>query len=154
MKKILMALLLSALSVSLIACEGTQPTKQQTGTVVGGVLGGVLGSTVGGGKGKTAATIGGALIGGLLGSAVGKNMDESDEIRAAQTLERNRVNQPASWVNPDTGNRVTVTPTRTYQSASGQTCREYDTTVTIDGRREKAHGTACREADGSWRIVS
>lgn len=154
MKKFWVALMAGALSLSLVACQGTTPTKQQTGTVVGGVLGGVLGSNIGGGRGKTAATIGGALIGGLLGSAVGKSMDESDEIRAAQALERNRTNQAASWYNPDTGNQVTVIPTRTYTASSGQTCREYDTTVNIDGRRERAHGTACRQADGTWQIVN
>ncbi|HLA75211.1 MAG TPA: RT0821/Lpp0805 family surface protein [Gammaproteobacteria bacterium] len=154
MKKILVALMVSALTLSLAACEGTTPTKQQTGTVVGGVLGGVLGSNVGSGKGQTAATIGGALIGGLLGSAVGKSMDDSDEMKAAQVLERNKTHQAASWHNPDTGNDVTVIPTRTYTSTAGQTCREYDTTVKIDGKNQKAHGTACRQSDGTWKIVN
>ncbi|MEW6353413.1 MAG: RT0821/Lpp0805 family surface protein [Pseudomonadota bacterium] len=153
MRKLQVALTAAVLTVSLAACQ-TQPTKEQTGTVVGGVLGGVLGSTLGEGKGKTAATIGGALIGGLLGSSVGRSLDQTDELRATQALENNRTNQPATWRNPDTGNQVTVTPTRTYTAPSGETCREYNTTVTIDGRKEKAHGTACRQPDGSWKIVS
>ena len=31
-------------------------------------------------------------------------------------------------------------------------CREYQHTVTIDGKQEKAYGTACRQPDGSWKI--
>jgi surface antigen len=159
MKKILITL---ALLLPLAACQTTDQygrttsgiNKQQTGTVVGGVLGGVLGSQIGGGSGKTVATIGGALLGGLLGSSVGASLDRSDELQAYQVLENNRTNQVGSWRNPDTGSQVAVTPTRTYTGASGQYCREYDTRVTIDGKREDAHGTACRQDDGSWQIVS
>lgn len=154
--KVVAALMAGALILFLAGCEttGGSINKQQTGTVVGGVLGGVLGSTVGQGKGKVAATIAGALIGGLLGSSVGASLDRSDELQAQQVLERNRVNQASTWRNPDTGNDVTVTPTRTYNRPSGQTCREYTTSVVIQGKRETAHGNACRQSDGSWQIVN
>ncbi len=159
MNKVLITL---ALLLSLTACQTTDPygrqttgiNKQQTGTVVGGVLGGVLGSQVGGGTGRTAATIGGALLGGLLGGSVGSSLDRSDELQAYQALENNRTNEVSTWRNPDTGSQVAVIPTRTYTGASGQYCREYDTRVTIDGRREDARGTACRQDDGSWQIVN
>jgi hypothetical protein len=36
--------------------------------------------------------------------------------------------------------------------ASGE-CREFQTTIVIDGQRQPAHGTACRQADGSWRVT-
>lgn len=153
MSKLITALIAVVMALFVIGCE-TQPTKQQTGTVVGGVLGGVLGSTIGGGRGQTATTIGGALLGGLLGGGIGKSMDATDEIHASQTLESNRTNQASAWVNPDTGNEFSLTPTRTYESSSGETCREYDTVVDIDGRKQRAHGTACRQPDGSWQIVS
>jgi surface antigen len=116
------------------------------------VLGGVLGSQVGKGSGKTAATIAGVLIGGYLGGSIGKTMDDNDRRNAYNALEHNPTNQPSSWRNPDTGNNYTVTPTKTYDTASGP-CREYTTEVVIDGRRETATGTACRE-NGSWRIVN
>lgn len=32
-------------------------------------------------------------------------------------------------------------------------CREYQSTVVIAGRPQPAYGTACRQQDGSWRIV-
>jgi hypothetical protein len=33
-------------------------------------------------------------------------------------------------------------------------CREYTSTTVIDGVSRVTHGTACRQADGSWRIVN
>jgi surface antigen len=62
--------------------------------------------------------------------------------------------KPVSWNNPDSGHSGTVTPTRTYQTSSGTYCREYQTTVLIDGKQERATGTACRQADGTWRVVN
>lgn len=47
----------------------------------------------------------------------------------------------------------TVIPLREGTDASGNTCREFQQTVTIGGQQETAFGTACLEADGSWRIV-
>jgi hypothetical protein len=36
--------------------------------------------------------------------------------------------------------------------ASG-TCQPYTTTVTVDGKKHQVSGTACRQPDGSWRVV-
>jgi hypothetical protein len=38
-------------------------------------------------------------------------------------------------------------------AATGQGCREFDTPVVIGGQEQQAHGTACLQPDGSWRIV-
>lgn len=35
----------------------------------------------------------------------------------------------------------------------GPYCREFQTTVVIDGRPQAAHGTACQQPDGSWVVV-
>lgn len=149
--KILTSLFIALFSLTLLGCQ-TAPSSENTGRVVGGVLGGVLGSQVGSGSGKTAATIAGVLIGGYLGGSIGKTMDEVDRQKAYNTLEQNPTNQASSWRNPDSGNAYTVTPTKTYSSASGP-CRDYTTEVVIDGRRETATGTACRE-NGSWRVIN
>ncbi len=34
---------------------------------------------------------------------------------------------------------------------NGEQCREYQRTVTIDGKTETAYGTACRQPDGTWK---
>jgi len=33
-------------------------------------------------------------------------------------------------------------------------CREYSTTALIDGRQQRLTGTACRQPDGTWRMMS
>jgi surface antigen len=62
--------------------------------------------------------------------------------------------QSVAWQNPDSGNAGTVMPTRTYQTASGQYCREYQQTISVGGERHQSYGTACRQPDGTWRIIS
>lgn len=156
MNRLVILALVAALAVPLGACENLDAgPKQQTGAVLGGVLGGVGGAQVGkSGSGKrTAAIIGGTLLGALIGSQIGKSIDTTDELRAQQVLEYNRTQQPTSWYNPDTGANVTMVPVNTYQSSSGQYCREYQTDIVVGGRTEQGYGTACRQPDGSWAIV-
>ena len=98
----------------------------------------------------------GTLVGGWLGSETGKKLDEADKVKVQQTaqntLEHNQTGQTASWHNPDSGNSGTITPTDTYKS-QGKDCREFESTVTVDGKTEPATGRACREEDGTWKIV-
>jgi surface antigen len=129
-------------------------TQEQSGMVIGGLLGGLLGSQAGQGDGRTAAIILGTVVGSNIGGNVGRSMDETDRLKTAHALETVRTGVPSRWVNPDTRNQYTVVPTRTYDAASGGPCREYTVDAVIGGKREKVVGTACRQADGSWRTVS
>ncbi len=150
--KFVRLIIIAAFSITLAGCQSSPTQQEDTGRVIGAVVGGVLGSNVGKGRGRTAAIIAGTILGGYLGGKVGKTMDDNDRYRANQAFEHNPTNQPSSWRNPDSGNQYTVTPTRTY--ANDQVpCRDYTTEVVIDGRHEKATGTACRE-NGQWRIVN
>jgi len=149
MKKFLTVLMAAVLSLSLAACQ----TKEQGGTLIGGALGGALGAQVGQGSGRTAAIIAGTILGAYVGKEMGRYMDASDERKASEALEYNRDNQRSSWHNPNTGADISTTPTRTYVS-NGQNCREYQTTILVDGRKERAYGTACRQPDGSWRVMN
>ena len=47
-----------------------------------------------------------------------------------------------------------VTATREGSSSSGRYCREFQHEVTIGGKREQSYGTACRQPDGSWEVIS
>ncbi len=58
-----------------------------------------------------------------------------------------------TWNNPQTGNYGTVVPVRDGRSSSGAYCREFQQTVTIGGQTQQGYGTACRQPDGSRRIV-
>lgn len=66
-------------------------------------------------------------------------------------LERNRINESSSWTDPD-GRQVTMVPTETYYEGSTP-CRQYRTTVEIEGETEILTGRACRQYDGTWRAV-
>lgn len=139
--------------VGLGGCATNQGQNEQAGMVIGGILGGVLGSNVGGGHGRTAAIIAGTMAGAAIGGAVGNSMDQVDRLKTATTLETVRTGVTSTWQNPDTGHQYAVTPTRTYETAGGP-CREYTIDAQIGGRTEQAYGTACRQADGSWKIVN
>lgn len=52
----------------------------------------------------------------------------------------------------DDGARGSVRTTRDGY-AGERYCREFQQTITIDGKDESGYGTACQEPDGSWRLV-
>lgn len=149
MKHISMSLVAGVLVVALAAgCA----TKEEAGALTGAAVGAAVGSTVGRGSGRVAAIWLGAVAGAMIGSTVGRYMDEQDRMRTAQVLEYNRTNQPSEWRNPDTGYDYTVTPTRTYEVAEGP-CREFTVDAVIGGKTQQVYGTACRQPDGSWKVV-
>ena len=148
----------SLVSVLLLAGCQTDNQKETIGGILGAVGGGLLGSKVGGGKGQLVAVGVGAVAGSMLGRSIGADLDELDRMKAAEvtqdSLEYGKTGTTSTWSNPDSGNSGTVTPVRTYQTADDQPCREYTSTVVIDGQTEEAVGTACREPDGTWRIIN
>ena len=155
MKNISKLLLAIFASITLQGCQG-QMNKQGSGTLIGGVAGGLLGSQFGKGEGKLVATGVGALAGALVGGQIGKTMDEYDkqmlEKSSRQALEYSPSGNSVEWRNPDSGNYGSITPTKTFKE-SGRYCREYIQEVTIGGEKQKAYGKACRQPDGSWKII-
>ena len=131
--------------------------KQGFGGLGGAAIGGLAGSQVGNGNGQLAATAAGTLAGFLLGAEIGSSLDKADEMYAEQAAVEARnvpLGQPVPWSNMQTGNRGVVVPVRDGYTQSGDYCREYQQTVYVGGRKQKAYGAACREPDGTWRIVS
>ena len=49
---------------------------------------------------------------------------------------------------------VVVQPPAVVAPAPSTYCREYTSTATVGGRPVETYGTACRQPDGSWKIVS
>ncbi len=147
------------LTFVIILTTGCATVESNPKTTIGAVGGGVLGGLIAGAAGGNAATIAASTVGGiLLGGIVGNLLDERDKRLAAEAaqnaLETAPTGKSVAWRNPDNEHSGTVTPVKTYQTASGTYCREYQQTVTIGGKQEKAYGTACRQPDGSWRIVN
>ncbi|SMH60140.1 RT0821/Lpp0805 family surface protein [Azospirillum agricola] len=148
--------LATVMALSVGACQtGSMSTSETVGTLGGAVAGGLLGSRFGGGAGKVATTAVGTLLGAYAGNLLGRRFGDADQTRASDAEERAvSSNQAITWNNPQSGYSGNVQPTRTYQDSNGQTCRDYTHTVTIDGKREVARGTACRQGDGNWKLVS
>jgi len=131
--------------------------KKTMGTLVGAGVGALIGSQMGGGKGNAVAIAIGTLAGAWLGSELGKSLDAADKAymeRSTQdSLEYSKTGSPVAWNNPDSGHSGQVTPRDTYQNPQGQYCRRFEQTIFVDGQEEAAFGRACRQPDGSWKIV-
>jgi surface antigen len=155
MKKLIVLLTVTALVLSGCAA-GTGP-KEGAGTLLGAGTGALLGSQVGGGKGRLVAVAIGTLAGAMIGQDIGRSLDKADQIAMQQNaqyaLEHAPTNTSTPWRNPDSGNSGQITPIETYQSSSGDYCREYQQTVWVGGQEQQAYGTACRQPDGTWKII-
>lgn len=147
-------LVYGALVLSLSACQ-TGSTGETVGTLGGAAGGALIGSQFGKGSGRLAMTAVGTLAGALAGRELAGYLEGTDRQEAswAENLAVSD-NEPIHWRNPSGNRSGVVEPTRTYQDAQGRTCRDYLHTIYVDGRAETARGTACREIDGIWRVVS
>lgn len=148
------ALVLSACAES----DSDRQTAQAVGGVVGAVVGNIVGSKVGSGDGKQIARGIGTVAGIFIGRAIALELTERDEELAQDatddSMENDGEGETTVWRNPDSGNEGTVTPTsETYETVQEEECRDFESTVTVEGETEVAHGRACRQEDGSWKIV-
>ena len=165
MKKIPMKKTFLTLFAIFIVATGTasctrsdgQVSRQAVGSVLGGAAGAWAGSTIGSGGGKVVATATGTFLGSMIGSEIGRGIDKAD-LRYAKRAQSKALKAPVGetiqWENPKSSNRGTVTPTRQGRSSSGDYCREFQQTITVDGQQQSGYGTACRKPDGSWQIVN
>lgn len=152
MKSQLLQTIVITISLVIAGC-GTQGPREESGMVIGGVLGGMLGAQADHHRMRPIAIIAGTLIGASIGGSIGAYMDETDRLRAGQTLETVRTGVSSTWRNPDTGAEYQFTPTRTYSTDHGP-CREYTMDAIIGGKRQQVYGTACRQKDGSWKVMN
>jgi len=146
-----------AVAAALLAGCQTGGQKETAGTVGGAVVGGVIGSQFGGGTGKLVSTGVGTLLGAFIGREIGTSLDKADQQHAEGAAKRayaGPVGERITWHNPQSGNSGTVATTREGYTTTGTYCREYQQTVTVGKTTELAYGTACKQADGTWKIVS
>jgi surface antigen len=147
-------------ALALAGCADLQNgPKTGAGSLVGAGLGGLAGSQIGGGTGKLAATGVGVLLGALAGNQVGQSLDRADRLTAANAAQRTPETAPTgaagttAWRNPDIGAYGTVRPLSATGPAPNIVCREFQQPITVGGETRQGYGTACRQPDGSWRIV-
>ena len=87
-----------------------------------------------------------------------KNMDCNDRSYAYKTyyngFNAGRPGARYQWTNPQNNHRGEFTVGRYYNDPDSFRCADFTQVIYINGRPENAHGTACRQPDGSWVIVN
>jgi len=145
---------LLTVALLLTACEELTGPQGTLGAILGGTAGGVIASEV---DGSPQAIAAGVILGGLIGGAIGNSLDQMDRQYMAETaqesLESSPTGEALTWQNPDNGHRGSLTPVKTFKTKDDVYCREFHQTVTVDGQSELAAGTACRQSDGTWKII-
>ena len=128
------------------------------GSVIGAIGGGVIGNQVGRGSGKALSTFAGVLLGSVVGAQIGRDLDEAERLKLASAtqyaLENQRSGTRTVWDNPDRRVCGVVVPRPAFKNELDQYCREYQQTVVINGEKQNAYGTACRQPDGQWKVVN
>ncbi|QQR68931.1 MAG: glycine zipper 2TM domain-containing protein [Alphaproteobacteria bacterium] len=156
-KTILLTATALVAGVALTGCQSSSWGQKQTvGTVVGAGGGALLGNQFGKGTGNVALTALGAVAGAWLGNEIGSSLDNAD--RSALMQAENRaysapIGQQITWNNPQSGNSGVIVPVRDGQDGSGAYCREFNQSIVVGGQRQNGYGTACRQPDGTWKIV-
>ena len=112
------------------ACAAEEVPGAPDRAVLNGAIGAPppAGGQFGSGAGPAAGT------GAFTGEPPGRPMDQSANDNAG-----------GGWLAPP--------ESAVAQPNHGQECREYQISVLINGQPQRGFGTACREADGTWRIV-
>jgi surface antigen len=144
------AVITLVLSLTLITTSCA--TREQAGALSGSLIGAALGSQIGKGSGRVATIFLGTVLGAEIGKAIGQHMDQFDHSQTINVLEHNKSHQLSRWRNPDTGHYYRVAPTRTYSASTGP-CREFTLDAEVGGRTQQIYGTACRQANGDWKII-
>jgi surface antigen len=136
-------------------------SKQTGGAVLGGIGGAVAGSFFGKGTGQLVGVAAGTLLGAYIGSEVGASLDRADQAAMQQAEQRAYsapMGQRVAWNGANYGSQTgaygDVTPVRDgTDRQTGAYCREFQTNIHVNGRVETGYGTACRQPDGTWKII-
>lgn len=149
----------ASLAIMLAACTATTGGTGAPSPAAGG-----LGANATGGllaapdttpaPGATPVRMEGRLLDGPYVPLLNKEDFERAQQAALTAFESTPSGQTTIWRNPTNGHWGTLTPTRTYENADGRYCRDYRQTITLGGQEHQGNGTACREPDAVWHIVS
>lgn len=105
----------------------------------------------------TSADILASLDGGLVSRSTDLRLTQRDRLAALQSeyraLEYTAPSQPVYWQSQSGNVTGTVIPSQPYRVGS-QDCRQYTHLVTAGGGTAEHAGTACRNTDGSWSLLT
>ena len=98
-----------------------------------------------------------ALGGGLIGGAIGQNLAREDRRKALEAeyraLEYTQGGRAVTWTSDGGQERGEVVAAQPYRVGS-QDCRQYVHTIYTGAASQTARGSACRNNDGSWTLLS
>ncbi|MDQ2103378.1 RT0821/Lpp0805 family surface protein [Azospirillum isscasi] len=141
----------AAMAVALLAgCVSTPQEASKKAETVGGTIS----SKYGNASGKVASSGTGPLLGAFIGGAAIDPSDAAAAETAAKRAYAAPVGDQVGWTNPTTGHYGSLVTTRDGYNNAGQYCREFQQSVTTKSRTELAYGTACKQGDGTWKIVA
>lgn len=147
MKKTILIMTASALVLS--GCETTGGSGGNA--LLGGIAGAGACALFGGSTAECAAA---ALVTAVATYALSEYLDERDrKVYAEAQAQAAATNQAVTMVGPETGNKISFTPTSTFENADGQTCRTFDASYTRDGQTYPAEETVCEIEPGNWMPV-
>lgn len=124
--------------------------REVIGTVLGGTVGGVIGGNTA--SDRTLGTVAGVIVGAVVGNVIGRAMDDADRYCTGHTLEYVEDGHSVTWQGSNGHVRYQVMPLNTYRSNASY-CREFVVIRDGSGYNDEDHGEACRNPDGSWRLV-
>lgn len=124
------------------------------GGLAGAAAGGLAGAQIGKGKGQLAATALGTLVGFVIGQQVGQSLGRAEETCFSRTFEHVPDRETIVWNDGGHGAQYQVMPVRTSEPMNGMYCREYQAKATVGGKVSETYGTACRQPDGSWKLMN
>ncbi|MDD3370602.1 MAG: RT0821/Lpp0805 family surface protein [Alphaproteobacteria bacterium] len=150
--------LLTAFLPALVSCEtAPQPSPLPTDTAVTvripprPIASPALGTSV------RPATNLGIVLGAWADPEIHAAMNDTDRKRNS-LAERRAMNAPSgqilTWKSPASGNSGTIMAVKDSYNNSGYFCREFQQTVTVEGKEKHGGSMACQQGDGSWKIAS
>jgi surface antigen len=126
--------------------------KKAIGAIMGGAIGGVIGAQVGEGAGRNIAILVGTAAGALIGSHVGSKMDEADRACVGEALEKAGDHRTVAWASGDGSTTYRVTPLA-RRPDTDPACRMFELQAATGAGSSTSNAQACRDPDGSWRVI-
>ena len=132
--------------------RGGRCDRREVGTVVGAVVGGAIGSSVGKGDDRLIAILVGSALGAVVGREIGREMDSSDRACIGHALELAEAGQWVKWDGGRDGLRYALKAGDGFER-EGYAYRRITLERDLDGRSDRSPGSACRIAEGEWRLL-
>jgi surface antigen len=142
------------LGIALMGCASSGP-KETAGGLSGAALTGYVANVASGGN--PIWTVAGVTVGAIAGSLIGARLDYDDaelmQRATQQALETGTPGLATTWVNPQSGNHGSVTPSMTDWTFDPvlEGCRRYVSSIVIDGKWYLSEDVACKSDNEVWR---